>query len=70
MSEKFNINTIKIQSFRGIVDYELDMSKKSLVLCGENGSGKSTLSKMLFSVIKEVDISNKKMVVNIIKGLM
>ena len=43
MSEKFEINTIKIKSFRGIVDYELDMSKKSLVLCGENGSGKSSI---------------------------
>lgn len=44
MSEKFNINTIKIKSFRGIVDYELDMSEKSLVLCGENGSGKSSIA--------------------------
>ena len=43
MSEKFEINTIKIKSFRGIVDYELEKSKKSLVLCGENGSGKSSI---------------------------
>ncbi|WP_296846676.1 DUF2813 domain-containing protein [uncultured Methanobrevibacter sp.] len=43
MSQKFNLRTLEIKSFRGIKNYTINFDSKSLVLVGENGSGKSSI---------------------------
>lgn len=37
------IKTLKIQKFRGIIDEELDLDGKNLLLKGDNGTGKSSI---------------------------
>ncbi len=43
MSQKFNLRTLEVKSFRGIKNYKINFDSKSLVLVGENGSGKSSI---------------------------
>lgn len=42
MSEEIKLGDVEIKSFRGIKNYTLKTSGKSIVFCGANGSGKSS----------------------------